>query len=193
VFEECLTGRTYPVAIEGAWIDLERAYLAEVEGGTPLYATLEGTISLRPAMEGPDRRTITVDRFVGVFPGQSCNRPVTEATLTGNFWRITALGTTPVAPPEGAREPFVVFREDSFNASVGCNMMRGGYEKEGAALTFGPAASTMMACPEPLDGWERALAETLGATARYAITGDTLALTDEAGGTLATLNAVYLP
>lgn len=192
ILEECLTGRVYPVAIEGAWIDLERAYLAEVEGGTPLYATLEGTISLRPAMEGPDRRMVTVDRFVGVFPGQTCERPVTEATLTGNFWRITDLGTTPVVPPEGGREPFVVFREDSFNATVGCNMMRGGYETDGEALTFGPAASTMMACPEPLDGWERALAETLGATAGYAIAGDTLVLMDEAGETLATFRAVYL-
>jgi copper homeostasis protein (lipoprotein) len=193
ILEECLTGRIYPVAIEGAWIDLERAYLAEVEGGTPLYATLEGTISLRPAMEGPDRRTVTVDRFVGVFPGQTCERPATDATLTGNFWRITDLGTTPVVPPEGAREPFVVFREDSFNATVGCNMMRGGYETEGEALTFGPAASTMMACPEPLDGWEGSLAETLGATARHAIAGETLVVMDADGAPLATFTAVYLP
>jgi heat shock protein HslJ len=40
----------------------------------------------------------------------------------------------------------------------------------------------MMACPEPLDGWERSLAQTLGATKTYAIAGDTLVLMDEAGG-----------
>jgi heat shock protein HslJ len=193
VFEECLTGRTYPVAIEGAWIDLERAYLGAVEGGTPLLATFDGTISIRPAMEGPDRRTVTVDRFVGVFPGQTCTRAVAEPSLTGNFWRITDLGTTPVVPPEGGREPFVVFRADGFNATVGCNMMRGGYETDGEALTFGAAATTMMACPEPLDGWERSLSETLGATATYSIAGETLVLMDEAGGTLAALRAVYLP
>jgi copper homeostasis protein (lipoprotein) len=193
VFEECLTGRVYPVAIEGAWIDLERAYLAAVEGGTPLRATLEGTISLRPAMEGPDRRTVTVDRFVGVFPGETCARPAGVPALTGNYWRIDTLGAAPVVRPEGGREPFLVLRADSFNASVGCNMMRGGYETDGEALTFGPAASTMMACPEPLDGWERALAATLGTTARYGIDGDRLVLMDEAGATLATFRAVYLP
>jgi copper homeostasis protein (lipoprotein) len=193
VFEECLTGRTYPVAIEGAWIDLERAYLAEVTGGMPLYATIEGTISLRPAMEGPDRRTVTVDRFVGVYPGQTCERARANASLVNTYWKITDLGGTPVAPAAGTREPFLVLREDSFNATVGCNMMRGGYETGDGTLTFGAAASTMMACPEPLDGWERGLAETLGATRSYAVAGDTLVLMDEGGGTVGTFRAVYLP
>jgi copper homeostasis protein (lipoprotein) len=193
MFEECLTGRAYPVAIEGAWIDVERAYLAAVEGGTPLYTTLEGTISLRPAMEGPDRRTVTVDRFVGVFPEQSCVRTPAEPTLVNTFWRIEDLGSDAVEPPEGGREPFLVLRADSFNATVGCNMMRGSYEAGEGTLVFGPAASTMMACPEPLDGWERSLAQALGATKTYAVAEDTLALTDEAGATLATFRAVYLP
>jgi copper homeostasis protein (lipoprotein) len=171
IFEECLTGRTYPVAIEGAWIDLERAYLGAVEGGTPLYATIEGTISLRPAMEGPDRRTVTVDRFVGVYPGQTCERARANASLVNTFWKITDLGGTPVAPAEGNREPFLVLREDSFNATVGCNMMRGGYESGDGTLTFGPAASTMMACPEPLDGWERSLADAGRDGKTYAIAG----------------------
>jgi copper homeostasis protein (lipoprotein) len=193
IFEECVTGRTYPVAIEGAWIDLERAYLAEVEGGTPLYATIEGTISLRPAMEGPDRRTVTVERFVGVFPGQTCERARANAPLVNTYWRIATLAGAEVAPAEGAREPFLVLREDSFNATVGCNMMRGGYELDGKALTFGPAASTMMACPEPLDGWERALATVLAETRGQAVAADTLVLMGEAGKTLATFRAVYLP
>jgi copper homeostasis protein (lipoprotein) len=193
MFEECLTGRAYPVAIEGAWIDVERAYLAAVEGGTPLYTTLEGTISLRPAMEGPDRRTVTVDRFVGVFPEQTCAREAAEPSLVNTFWRIAELGSDAVVPPEGGREPFLVLREDSFNASVGCNMMRGGYEAGDGTLAFGAAASTMMACPEPLDGWERSLAETLGATASYALEGDRLVLRDESGAPLAGFRAVYLP
>jgi heat shock protein HslJ len=90
------------------------------------------------------------------------------------------------------REPFLVLREDSFNATVGWNMMRGGYERGDGTLTFGAAASTMMACPEPLDGWERSLAQTLGATRTYAIAADTLVLMDEAGGTVGTFRAVYL-
>jgi copper homeostasis protein (lipoprotein) len=193
MFEECLTGRAYPVAIEGAWIDVERAYLATVEGGTPLYTTLEGTISLRPAMEGPDRRTVTVDRFVGVFPEQTCARDAAQPTLINTFWRIEDLGSDAVEPPEGGREPFLVLRADSFNASVGCNMMRGSYEAGDGTLAFGPAASTMMACPEPLDGWERSLAETLGTSASYALDGDRLTLRDEAGETLASFRAIYLP
>jgi heat shock protein HslJ len=72
-------------------------------------------------------------------------------------------------------------------------MMRGGYEAGDGTLAFGAAASTMMACPEPLDGWERSLAETLGATASYALEGDRLVLRDESGAPLAGFRAVYLP
>lgn len=193
VFEECLTGRLYPVAIEGAWIDVERAYLDAVTGGTPLFATFDGTISLRPAMEGPDRRTVTVERFVAVDPGRTCAGEVPAAPLVDTFWRILDLGGDPVAVDEGRREPFVVLREGGFNATVGCNMMRGGYETGAETLTFGPAASTMMACPDPLDRWERALGQTLAATAGHRIAGDTLVLLDAGGARLARLQAVYRP
>ena len=193
IFQECLTGRTYPVAIEGAWIDAERAYLDTVTGGTQLFATFDGTISRRPAMEGPDRRTVTVERFVAVDPGRTCAGEIPPAPLVNTFWRILDLGGSPVTLDADRREPFIVLREDSFNATVGCNMMRGGYEAEGDTLTFGPAASTMMACPEPLDGWERVLGQSLAAVARHRIAGETLVLFDEAGARLARFRAVYRP
>jgi copper homeostasis protein (lipoprotein) len=53
-FEDCLTGRSYPVAMEGDYIKLERAYLGadKPEQGTPLMVSFEGDITLRPAMDG---------------------------------------------------------------------------------------------------------------------------------------------
>ena len=49
-----------------------------------------------------------------------------------------------------------------------------------------------MACPEPLDDWERRLAGVLERTATWRIDGQTLELLDAAGAPLALFQAVYL-
>jgi copper homeostasis protein (lipoprotein) len=73
----CATGTRLPVAMEGDYLRLERAYLAARPAngaGAPLLVTLEGLITSRPSAEvgrGPER-TVVVKRFVGVHPGQGC-------------------------------------------------------------------------------------------------------------------------
>lgn len=120
VFTECLTGRRYPVAIEGDWIQVERAYLEKApEPGGPLYTTFEGMLTDRPKTDGEGtERTLVVKRFVNVWPGQ--------------------------------------------------------------------------ACPPPLDAWERALEEALEKALRFRIAAQTLECYDNAGASLALLEAVYL-
>ena len=59
-------------------------------------------------------------------------------------------------------------------------------------LSFGTAATTMMACPPPLDAWEKQLAEVLQETAGWRIDGQTLELLDAGGRPLALFQAVYL-
>ena len=49
-----------------------------------------------------------------------------------------------------------------------------------------------MACPAPLDAWERQLTEVLAGTAAWRIDGQSLELLDGAGNPLALLQAVYL-
>lgn len=44
-FQECLSGRHWPVLIEGEHIALERAYLAQGEGGRWVLATLAAASS----------------------------------------------------------------------------------------------------------------------------------------------------
>jgi copper homeostasis protein (lipoprotein) len=76
-FEDCLTGRSYPVAMEGDYIQLERAYLqaTKPESGAPLMASFKGDITRRPAMEGSALTpTVVVRRFIGLWPGQRCER-----------------------------------------------------------------------------------------------------------------------
>jgi heat shock protein HslJ len=81
----------------------------------------------------------------------------------------------------------------AFNASVGCNTMRGGYDLSGSRLSFGPAASTMMACPDDLAAAEAALIGALPSVEGFAIGGRTLRLLGDDGAIVALLEAVYLP
>lgn len=84
-FEECLTSRSYPVAMESDYIKLERAYLEadKPEPGVPLMVSFEGDITRKPAMDGDAMiPTVIVRRFIGVWPGQRCRRSTSKAGLS---------------------------------------------------------------------------------------------------------------
>lgn len=197
-FTECLTGRSYPVALEGDFAALERAYLAAVkEPGAALYATFEGSIVDRPRMEGGGaERTVVVNRYINVWPEERCERARADASLSNTYWRIVRLGADPVSAAPGRREPHVILRLSdgaaSYSATVGCNSLAGGYAVDGPVIRFSPAATTRTACPAPLDDWERRLGEVLQSASRWKITANTLELADAQGRPLALLVAVYL-
>ena len=195
-FEECLTGRTYPIAMEGAYLDLERAYLAErAAPGAPLYVHVEGGLVMRPAMEGPGRRSLVVDRVIRTRPGTTCERQRANAALTDTYWRIDSLRGTPVDRFPDVREPHIILQSGDaprYAATVGCNRMGGGFTRDGDALSFGAGMTTMMACPPPLEAMERDLVAVLAEVTGFRISGETLTLTDAGGAVVALLTAVYL-
>ena len=86
LLEECHTGRAFLVVIDGAHLELERAYLENRAGpGEPLLVTLEGRFELRePEPGAPAREHVRVVEFEDVWPGQSCDEP-----------------REPAAPPDG--------------------------------------------------------------------------------------------
>jgi uncharacterized lipoprotein YbaY/heat shock protein HslJ len=195
-FTECLTDRSFPVAMEGDYLRLEKAYLAaRKEPGQPLMVSFEGGIEERSRMEGGGTEaTAVARRFVNVWPGETCERNHAEASLTNTYWRIVRLGETEIRPAQGRREPHLLLRsgEPRFAATVGCNRLIGGYELSGETLRFTPAASTMMACPPPLDADERRLGEVLAASASWNIHGQVLELFDKDGKPVALFHSVYL-
>lgn len=195
IFEDCVSGSTFPVAQEGDYLALERAYLADQAApGEPLYVMLEGCLAIRPAMEGPDRQMVVVDRFIRTRPEITCAQQRAGAALQNTYWRLDTLDGE-VFPMEATnREPHLVFEiaePAAFRATVGCNRMRGSYDLTGNTLAFSPAASTMMACPEPLDQFEQSLGEVLAKVTSFAIEGETLVLQNAAGEPLAIFTAVY--
>ena len=102
----CATGARLPVAMEADYLRLERAYLKGLPtgaAGKPMLVNLEGLITSRPSMEdgSPPQRTLVVERFVGMHPGQGCpqanasSAPVTRSmaplSLRGALWRLHGL------------------------------------------------------------------------------------------------------
>lgn len=74
-FTDCLTGRSYPIAMEKDFPQMEEAYRkAAKQAGAKLYVTFEGTIAPRPKMEGNGTEsTVIVDKFVEALPGKTCD------------------------------------------------------------------------------------------------------------------------
>jgi heat shock protein HslJ/uncharacterized lipoprotein NlpE involved in copper resistance len=193
---ECLTGRSYPVAMEGDYLALERAYLDNrAEPGAPLMATFEGQISERPPMEGDGTiPTVIVDRFVNVWALERCERWRAEPTLTNTYWKIVRLNDQPIQRLENTREPHLLLNanETRFRATVGCNRIIGTYATSAPeGIRFTPGPMTIRACPPPLDEEERRLVAILGAAHSYRPSGQTMEVFDGDGKSIALFQAVY--
>lgn len=197
LFTECLTGQRFPVMMEADYLALETAYLdARTAPAAPLLARLEGRVAEREMMEGPARPALTVERFHHVTPYGACNHQRAAAGLENTFWRLVRLDGTALPAAADWREPYLLLGvegEARFAATAGCNTMIGGYTLDGEALSFGPAASTMMGCPEPLDALEAALGAALEGTASVTSDGFRLELRDASGTALAEFEADYGP
>lgn len=146
------------------------------------------TYAVRASLRWPDGRlAFTTDTHAPVLTRGAGDRVEIvlaqaqareTAPLVGPRWRLVAMGEHPVEV-EGQREaPHLVFdSEGKVFGSGGCNRLSGGYETgEGGALSFGPAAGTMMACPGDAMTVEAAFHGVLQYVDAYAIEGDRLTL-----------------
>lgn len=192
-FTECLTGRDFVLAELGDYTALEHAYLAAgAEAGGPIMASFDGVIEDRGSAS--KQPSIEVERFVGVWPGETCERAGGPASLTNTYWKILRLGGTEVVTGEGRREPNLMLRQDDtrFSATVGCNQFAGRYSVDGDRLRFEGVAGTRMACTPALAAWEEQFQILLNTVTSFRIDGQTLELFDAAGKSLGLFQAVYL-
>jgi copper homeostasis protein (lipoprotein) len=110
----CATGWKLPVASEGDNAVLEAAYTkVRRKPGEPLLVSLQGRIVQRHPMEGLGPRTmLVVDRFEGVWPGETCGSPFSTAKLQDTYWKLTRLHGTPVTVAVKQREPHLVLHSE---------------------------------------------------------------------------------
>ena len=72
-FEDCESSKKYPLLIEGAHLDVERAYLKLKAGGEPVLLSSRFEIVDRAPEPGmPERAHLRVIRFDGFQPGEAC-------------------------------------------------------------------------------------------------------------------------
>jgi heat shock protein HslJ/uncharacterized membrane protein len=102
---------------------------------------------------------------------------VPASPFEGTTWQLTSPGGT----ADALTVRFVDGRASGFS---GCNRFNGGFKRDGATLTVGPLAGTMMACPEPRMAIEKGFLDGLSGTHRIAIAGDRLTLTPASGAPL---------
>lgn len=192
IFRDCRNNKTYPVSMEGAYIELERAYSnSGIEGGSEIMVRLQGRLLSRPAMEGNSNVIkLIVDNFNSIYPDKTC-APTTHAELVGTYWRLVEVNGQTVRTPEQQKEAHMVLaaEESAVRGNAGCNNFFGGFQTSDNALSFSQLGSTMMACPEGMDT-ERDFLAVLGSTTRFEISGLFLELYAD-DQLLARLEAIY--
>jgi copper homeostasis protein (lipoprotein) len=191
----CPDGRRLPVAMQGDYLALERAYTAidKAQPGQPLLVSFDGAIALRPSAEEsqPPRPTLVVERFGKTWPRETCGTPWADSPLRNTTWKLVRLNGAPAAATEKQREPHLVFntKEPRVSGSDGCNRLMGSFELDGDTLRLSRMASTMMACADSA-AQERAFVEALGKVQTWQVRGSHLELFDTQRQVLARFEAV---
>jgi copper homeostasis protein (lipoprotein) len=195
-FNECLSGRRFPVLMEKDYLALERAYREANPGaGSYVLAEIQGRLVQRAAQPGAaTREYVLVERFGRLSPGETCARYAkSQASLTNTYWRPVELEGKPVVVAAGAREPhFILDKAGSrVRGYTGCNTLGGGFEQDASGFRFGKLFSTRMACV-PASDLEQRFLSALEATASLRIVGEALDLIDRDGRVRGRFESVYL-
>jgi heat shock protein HslJ len=104
-------------------------------------------------------------------------------TLAGK-WRIVSVSGAGALDVSKTRAEF---SGDRFASTVGCNRIAGRAAVSESQLSFGPMAATRMACPPPLDAFERQYLAALQEARAYRLEGSTLLFLSAAGDALVAL------
>jgi heat shock protein HslJ len=113
--------------------------------------------------------------------GEEAGSVTASSSLVGPRWRLVELEGEPSIQGGGAREPHLIFSQsdsvDRIGGATGCNSMGGTYEADATSIRFSQLFSTKMACvEEDRMRQEARFVKALESADRYAISGDTLAL-----------------
>lgn len=179
-FTDCAGGTSYPVAMEGASVILERAYLDARPGpGAPVLVTLRAHIASRPGMEGGTEDALVVDSVETVTPGGGCGG-VPDAALEGTTWVLTDITDAPPVPSGAEASLRLDAESGSVTGNTGCGGFSGSYDLAGGRLHIQPV-EVSRACTSDLSRLETDFLEALRLAGSYRIRGDTLELMGERG------------
>lgn len=178
-----LEGRQVPVAfalnVPRAHLDPATAYA--LRGGILVESRmrwLSDPVAVNTRAAAHDIGTLRLSPYEAPPPFE-----IDGKALIGGAWRIEEVGGQQVREDIAAT---IAFGEDGAFSGRLCNSFRGAYTLDGASISFGKAAATLMACPEPQATHERALfaAFEQARTWRANPDGETLTVRDGDGRTV---------
>ena len=145
---------------------------------------LNAVLTSKPtvAVDG-DTLTITAQGSTVTLVDKEVADP--DRPLEGTTWTAESIISAQAVSsiPAGVRPPTLRFEGGAVAVDTGCNTGRGTYTVAGDAVTFGPIATTRMACLDPNGQQvEQAVLTVLTGTATVAIDGPVLTLTNGANG-----------
>lgn len=202
-FTPCATKLSMPVRMEGDYLALERAYMAQrKKPGMALLAEVNGQILRQPRVEGEgSEQALKVVKFIELSAASTCpaaDKPEDKTTpatsLEDRTWNLVQLGDMPVNTPKDRPSAHLVLmsKDNRVAGSGGCNRIMGGYTLEGSTLKFSKMASTMMMCEDSM-ALEQSFLKALDTVTGWSIEGNTLLLKDPSGQVVAKLNAQTQP
>jgi len=184
-FTGCADRQAYSLARGGDFVALERAVLASRRRPDHgLLVTFAGRTVERAGADGDARPTVVVDRFHGVWPGETCGNPGAVGTLLDMYWKLTRLDGQPVVVSPQQREPHLVLhgQQRRLAGSGGCNRLMGTFTLQGDTLRFFDLGTTRKTCPTGMEQEQRFLT-ALAAVVAWEMEGVHLELRDARGQT----------
>ncbi len=145
---------------------------------------LNAVLTSKPtvAVDG-DTLTITAQGATVTLVDKEVADP--DRPLEGTAWTVESLISAEAVSsiPTGVRPPTLTLDAGSVAVDTGCNTGRGTYTVAADAITFGPIATTRMACVDPNGQQvENAVLAVLNGTATVAIDGPVLTLMNGTNG-----------
>ncbi len=102
----------------------------------------------------------TAELALGDTVLNGCGGDPRDLLTSTDLWTVTRIAGA--APVEGTEVTLGFDAEGRVAGSGGCNRFTGSYEITGEGMSFGPAASTRMACPAEIMAQEQAFFTALG-------------------------------
>ena len=98
-------------------------------------------------------------------------------TIAGT-WNLISAGpqNKPIAAVPDANSALTIGQDGKISGSVGCNTLSGTFSASGDQITFGPIASTMMACADPVMVQEGNVLNILTGTAKFTLENNRLTI-----------------
>ena len=161
-------------------MELETAYLTALQSSQSFDFSNEGRLELiylTPA--GEEQKLVFVSG---------------QVSLTGHTWVLLSFGDPNAQDTvPGSSLLTANFSEDGFLSGFsGCNSFNASFTTQDGEITFGPIASTRMACPTGMEV-EQAYLEALSTVQSYEIRGSTLTLAYNEGADVLTYTSANLP